>query len=154
MKELIPATVIQGHRIASGQSESSPYPDGSIALQAPFFAREGVCMDTLYKGTLNLTISPFEFSIIAPDVTLENLVWCEGFPAETFSLVKCQLMFKQKSYQGWIYYPHPDTKPRDFHPPSLIEVLMPFIEGVCYGSEVTLEVNAEQVNITAPPTER
>ena len=48
---------------------------------------------------------------------------------------------------GYVYYPHPDTKPRHFQPPSVIEVIAPLIEGIAYGSPVRLEVDPSEVVI-------
>ena len=42
----------KGHGVASGASTSSPYPTGSIAMQAPFFKARGLDLSGCYFGTL------------------------------------------------------------------------------------------------------
>jgi hypothetical protein len=46
---------------------------------------------------------------------------------------------------GLIYYPHPATKPEHFQKPDVLELLLPWIEGLDYGSRITLSVPAEQM---------
>ncbi len=46
--------VRQGHGVASGRAPDSPYPAGTIALQAPLFARHGLDLSPFFPGTLNL----------------------------------------------------------------------------------------------------
>ena len=147
----IKGKVIKGHQIASGLNSQSPYPSGSIALQRPIFENAGVDLAGIHNATLNIDISPAIFSVSAADHMLENLVWLEGFPAETFSFIRCELVFSGKSYSGWIYYPHPETKPRDFQPPSVLEVLVPFIDEINYGDAVTLRIAKHAIKLTGTP---
>ena len=51
-------------------------------------------------------------------------------------------------YEGWIYYPHPETKERHFQSRSIVEVIMPFIPGLEYGSAVELDVKVGEVAVT------
>jgi len=48
---------------------------------------------------------------------------------------------------GWIYHPHPDTKPVHFQKPDVLELLLPWTEGLSYGTKIKLEVPAEQMMI-------
>ena len=43
-----------GHGVASGRSTDGPYPEGSIALQRPHFARLGLDLGACFNGTLNV----------------------------------------------------------------------------------------------------
>ena len=40
------------------------------------------------------------------------------------------------NYEGWVYYPHPETKLRNFQNPSLLEVIAYPIPGILYGDKV------------------
>ena len=39
----------------------SPYPRGSIALQAPYFSKNGLNLSGFWYGTLNLSLYPIKF---------------------------------------------------------------------------------------------
>ena len=39
-------------------------------------------------------------------------------------------------YEGWVYYPHLETKLRNFQNPSLLEVIAYPIPGILYGDKV------------------
>lgn len=51
------------------------------------------------------------------------------------------------SHDGWIYYPHPETKPMHEQPPAVLEVLMPLVPGLTYGDTVILHVDPEEILI-------
>ena len=59
------AVLLDGHGVASGravhagESRTSPYPKGTIAMQSPFFAALGLDLSPFWPGTLNLSFSPF-----------------------------------------------------------------------------------------------
>lgn len=44
--------------MASGRAPDSPYPAGTIALQAPFFREHGVDLSPYFPGTLNVDLAP------------------------------------------------------------------------------------------------
>jgi hypothetical protein len=48
---------------------------------------------------------------------------------------------------GLIYFPHPETKPEHFQKPDVLELLLPHVEGLQYGTELTLQVPLEQMLI-------
>lgn len=137
-----------GHQIASGLNPQSPYPDGSITLQKPVFAKSGLDLSGMHNGTLNIDISPFTFAITRADHVVEKVEWLKGFPAETFSFIRCGLTFSGKTFPGWVYFPHPETKPRDFQPASVVEVLAPLIADIDYGDTVTLHVSKTAITLT------
>jgi hypothetical protein len=57
--------VCQGFRVASGQTTDSPYPAGTIAMQVPFFRDRGLDLSRYFLGTLNVSIAPKVFTILA-----------------------------------------------------------------------------------------
>ena len=144
---VIPCIVTKGHQIASGKNPDSPYPDGSVVLQFPLFKGLGLDLEHFHPATLNLSIAPATFNMKVADYCFENLNWIEGFNPETFSFVSCELVIQGHTYPAWVYYPHPETKTRDFHNNSLIEVLAPFIENVAYGDKVELRLDSEKIAI-------
>jgi len=141
------AIVTEGHRVASGRAEDSPYPDSSIRMQSPYFNKHGVELDSYYAATLNLSIAPYQFKIVSPEFTVRSIQWAEGFPAEDFSFSKCEVVFGGKTYDGLVYYPHPETKIGHFHSRSLIEVITQYIPNIEYGDEVELKINEEEIEI-------
>lgn len=147
MMQTINAVIKEGHKVASGQANDSPYPKGSIEMQTPYFKKYGIDLDNYYKATLNLSIAPYVFQIISPEYTACRVAWAKGFPAEDFSFSKCKIIINEKSYSGLIYYPHPETKLGHFHDRSIIEVITHYIPNIEYGDKVELEFDDESINI-------
>jgi len=50
------------------------------------------------------------------------------------------------------YFPHPETKPAHFQKPDVLELLLPFVEGLKYGDEIKLIIPAEQMIIEGANT--
>ena len=75
------AVLLEGHGVASGQAlnagqlKTSPYPNGTIAMQLPFFAGLGLDLSTFWPGTLNLSFAPAELRLGSPDYLFQNLEW-------------------------------------------------------------------------------
>jgi len=147
MMQVIQATVTQGHKVASGQATDSPYPQGSIEMQTPFFHKHGINLDDYYKATLNLSIAPYTFTIIAPQFIAKEVKWVDGFPAEDFSFSKAEITYAGKTYSGLIYYPHPETKLGHFHDNSVIEFITYYIPDIGYGDKVELKLNDASISI-------
>lgn len=143
----IEAVVKEGHKVASGQADDSPYPRGSIEIQAPYFKENGINLDNYYFATLNLSITPYIFQMVSPEFTVHNIHWAEGFAAEDFSFSKCELSFAGDLYDGLVYYPHPETKIGHFHNESLIEIITEYIPNIKYGDKVDLRINEAEINI-------
>lgn len=144
-------TLVPGHRVASGQSAHSPYPRGTIEMQQPHFLSLGVDLSPFYPGTLNVSIAPHSFELVPP-TTLHYVKWSPHHEAESFSFVPVTLTWLQQPasycvYEGLIYYPRPETKIDHFQDPAVIELLMPWIEGIGYGSGVTLTALANELII-------
>jgi hypothetical protein len=77
----IAGRVVHGHGVASGRSASSPYPRGTIALQAPHFLERGVDLSPFFAGTLNVDITPH--AAVPPEVahgTADPLAVVDGEP--------------------------------------------------------------------------
>lgn len=143
----ISAVVQPGYQVASGRSDRSPYPAGTIVMQTPIFKTLGLDLTPFFPGTLNLSIAPYHFQLLKSQFTFRDVQWAEGFPPETFSFSACRLYFIEKYYESWIYYPHPETKIGHFQDASVIEVIAPPISGIQYGDRVELEVNSEQIQL-------
>lgn len=144
----IAGIVARGHQVASQPSEH--YPRGTIALQAPFFKERGLDLDAYYFGTLNIIIAPQIFKLAQPAFIFRNVNWTIHHPPEDFSFARCCIKYRSVQYEGWIYYPHPETKQRHFQNPSLVEVIAPLIPNIAYGDAVELMVRADEVVITNP----
>lgn len=144
--ETIKGKILPGHRVASGLDSNSPYPKGTIEMQTPHFLSLGVDVSSFYPGTLNVSIAPHQFEL-KPERTLPLVKWSPDHDPESFSFVPIRLIWQQKSYDGLIYYPHPETKINHFQDPSVIELLMPRIEGLTYGDQVTLKASTNELII-------
>ncbi len=138
--------VVSGHRVASGLTDSSPYPKGTIEMQAPYFLAQGIDLSPFYPGTLNVSIDPHRFELI-PQRTLPLVKWSLEHEPESFSFVPIQLEWQQRRYDGLVYYPRPETKINHFQQPSVIELLMPRIDAIAYGDEVTLRASDNELII-------
>lgn len=148
MFKQIDGIVQAGYRVASGDTESSPYPKGTIEMQTPFFKVLGLDLSKFFPGTLNINISPHEFELTSPQHTFRNVHWAEGFSSEDFSFTPCQIVYQNQSFDGLVYYPHPETKIGHFQNSSIVEVIAPLIPGLKYRDRVALRINTEEVWIT------
>ena len=143
-------TVKPGHRVASGMAENSPYERGTLTMQQPFFADLGLDISGFYLGTLNISIAPSGYKINAPEYTFTDVKWHPDYPAETFSFAHCQLVVRECSYDGLIYYPHPETKIGHFQDDSILEVIAPKIPNLAYGDRLTLKINPQAITMIEP----
>lgn len=128
--------VVRGYGVASGQGEGSPYPAGSIALQAPFFRERGLDLGGYFLGTVNVDVGPYEFVMQQPVYCFRQVGWWGEIPPEDFSFQVCRLGVGEVLYKGLVYYPHPETKPAHEQRPSVVEVLVEWVEGLGYGDGV------------------
>lgn len=170
----VDGVIVRGHGVASGVSPDSPYPAGTIALQLPYFAARGLDLGGMHPATINVDIAPRSYAIRRPAHTFPEVRWTDLHGAETFSFVRCWLTRVPSSsstmstsstsstvsasktsrpakdveqYPGWIYYPHPETKPMHKQPASVLEVLMPYVRGLTYGDAVTLTFDPDEITI-------
>ena len=139
--------VVEGYRVASGETEDSPYPAGSIALQMPHFQACGLDLSRFYPATLNIEIAARGFVMRNPAHRFEQVRWFAGNPPEDFSFSCCQVGFRDQMWDGWVYYPHPDTKPAHWQAPNVIEVITSQLDGITYGDSVTLHLDPMEIEI-------
>ena len=137
--------LIQGHQVASRPSKAYPY--SSLEKQKPYFKELGLDLSPYFNGTLNISIAPLEFEMTNPELTFPLVEWTDLHPPETFSFSRCKVIFEGKEYEGWVYYPHPETKKTHFQNPSLIEVIAHELHGIKYGDEINVIVNTAKITI-------
>jgi len=144
---LIHGIVMEGYRVASGPSKDYPY--GALDRQRPLFKARGLDLDGYFNGTLNIDIRPFTFSMEKPEFTFHHVEWTDLHPPEHFSFSRCKVIYKEVEYDGWVYYPHPETKLRHFQNPSLLEVIAEPISGITYGDKLVVMVNLDEIAVNA-----
>ena len=140
--------VIQGYRVASGPSKDYPY--GTLDRQRPIFKARGLDLEGYFNGTLNIDLRPFTFKLIKPEFTFRNVEWTDLHPPENFSFSRCKVIYREIEYEGWVYYPHPETKLRHFQDPSLLEVIALPIPEIKYGDEVQVYIHPDRIEVSKP----
>jgi hypothetical protein len=141
----VTGVVERGHGVASGQADDSPYPDGTIRMQIPFFAKRGLDLTQYHPATINIAIAPFSYAVINPEYTFWNVEWTKKHPPEHFSFSRCKLMYHNLLCDGWIYYPHPETKKKHFQNADVLEIISPYIPHLDYGNKVEIFINTEEI---------
>ena len=137
-----------GHGVASGTSNQSPYPEGSIRMQSPVFRSLGLDFSDCFFGTLNLDFAPLELSLSKPDHRFEKVRWTELHPPETFSFWRVEIKTTDlEVVGGWIYYPHPETKGRHWQPPTTLELLAPRLSGAEPGCTISLRDPGRRIKL-------
>ncbi len=139
----VSGTVVAGHGVASGIAGDSRFPNGTLAMQLPHFAKHGVPVDGLHHGTINIDLR-FRFESIAPRHKIIDLEWKPGYPAETFTFFDACVAIEGKAYPAMIYRPDPKTKPEFKQPATILEVLATKIPTVEPGMTVSLWVDPTQ----------
>lgn len=146
---LVHGILAQGYHVASGPSADYPY--GALERQRPIFKARGLNLNAYFNGTLNIDIRPATFMMIKPEFTFEHVEWTDLHPPETFSFSRCKVIYKEVEYVGWVYYPHPETKLRNFQNPSLLEVIAQPISEIKYGDALDVLVNLDEITIIKLP---
>jgi len=139
----ISGVLVEGYRVASGPSEDYPY--GTLDRQRPIFKTHGLDLSNYFNGTLNIDISPIKFEMLKPEFTFYHIKWTDLHPPEHFSFSRCIVVFKGLEYDGWVYYPHPETKLRHFQNPSLLEVIAKPILDINYGDMLNVLINRNEI---------
>ena len=149
--ELVSLTGIvkPGHQVASGSSPNSPYERGTLEMQLPFFQKLGLDLSSFFLGTINISIAPNTFKLVKPKHTFPHVKWHPDYDAETFSFSPCRLLHQGNSYQGLIYYPHPETKIGHFQDDSILEAIAPKIPDLNYGDRITLEIDPQEIELNS-----
>lgn len=148
--EGVPGTVVRGHGVASGRKPESPFPAGTIALQVPVFAALGLDLGEMHLATVNVDIAPARYVIRRPGHTFADVRWTDVHGPETFSFLTCGLTREgdPRTRTGWVYYPHPETKPMHDQPATVLEVLVPHLPGLAYGDKVTLHLHPAEITVS------
>ena len=154
----VPCRIVPGHRVASGLNGDPRFPGGTVGQQKPHFLARGLDISGFFTGTVNVSIAPLRYRILRPRLTLRQVRWHPVFPAEDFSFFDCLLLRPDAPpVAGLVYYPHPETKIEHFQNPDVLELLLPFVEGLSYGMRLELRIPANQMLIepaaepTSPP---
>jgi hypothetical protein len=142
---IVSGTVMPGYRVASGPSKDYPY--GTLEKQIPLFKQRGLDLERFYYGTLNVSIAPLAFEMADPAYTFRHVAWTDLHPPEDFSFSHCSIRFKGVEYEGYVYYPYPETKERHFESDTLIEIISVFIPDIQYGDDVDVVLNADEVRV-------
>lgn len=145
---ILEGTILRGYRVASGPSQDYPY--GALDRQRPIFKRRGLDLAGYFNGTLNVDIRPYIFRMVKPAYTFRHVAWTDLHPPEDFSFSRCRVVHLDLEYDGWVYYPHPETKLRNFQNPSLLEVIARPISGLQYGDPLRVFVNPAEIEVILP----
>jgi hypothetical protein len=140
--------VVAGHGVASGRSAGTagnPYPQGSIAMQAPLFKALGLDLSDCFLGTVNLSIAPHTWALRQADHRFEAVRWTHLHPPETFSFLALQVLWQSAWYAGWLYFPHPETKAAHFQSSSVMEFIFPKLPGLRADDALSLRCKAGAV---------
>ncbi len=142
----VAGVLAQGYRVASGPSRDYPY--GALERQRPLFKARGLELDGYFNGSLNIDISPATFAMSNPQFTFPLVAWTDLHPPETFSFSRCRVVFRDAEYDGWVYYPHPETKLRHFQNPSLLEVITLPIPDIRYGDALGVWLRPDEILVS------
>jgi hypothetical protein len=132
--EWFSGAIIPGYGVASGRVKDCPFPGGSIRLQQPFFLAQGLDLSRYFAGTLNVDLVPHV--VQARAIVFDGLLRWHGDLEEHFVLSEVELEAKGRRYSGLWYYPDPATKIDHFQRASVVELLLPWIDGLSVGELV------------------
>lgn len=144
----VQGVLVKGYGVASGPSADYPY--GALERQIPIFKARGLDLSAFFLGTLNIDIRPVTFELINAEFTFRDVRWTDLHPPEHFSFSRCVVRRRKVEYEGWLYYPHPETKQRNFQDRSVLEVITVHIRGVKPGAQLEILVNPQRIHL-APP---
>ena len=116
-------------------------------MQAPFFKALGLDLSGCYFGTLNVSILPAQWKMVKPAFQFEQVTWTHLHPPETFSFLPCDITHRAVTVQGWLYYPHPETKAAHWQDASVMEIIAPRLDGLGYGALVDLRFPNDALRI-------
>ena len=144
----VAGVVVTGYGVASGRSYGADE-QGTIARQIPHFQKLGLDLTAYHPATINVSIAPRELTIHSPEFIFRQVAWTEDHGPEDFSFSRCKLEVAATQYTAWLYYPHPETKPGHLHPPTLAEIISPFIGGIAPGSRIQLLLDPTEVRVSS-----
>jgi hypothetical protein len=132
--------IVAGYGVAGGLQEKCAYPGGTIRMQRPFFMEKGMDLSPYFPGTLNIDVAPVDPNPVSGRVVFDDLIqWFPGIE-ERFVLSQIEIEAKGHVFAGLWYYPHPETKQEHFQPASVIELLLPWIDGLATGETVAVRL--------------
>ncbi len=138
--------LVAGYHVAAGGSRDYPY--GALERQIPIFKERGLDLCGYFYGTLNVNIQPYVFQLVKPEFTFHRVEWTDLHPPEDFSFSRSLVVYEGEESEGWLYYPHPETKLRNFQDPSLLEVIARQIPNIKYGDKLEVLVNPRRIKVT------
>ncbi len=120
-------------------------------MQIPTFLSLGLDLRPYYRGTINVSISPWSTVAGRARVTFREVRWAKREPAEDFSFFDCRVRVHGSDWvSGLIYHPHPETKPTHFQDPDVLEVLTTWLPGLQVGDAIHIEVAKGQMGFVLP----
>lgn len=146
--------VAQGYRVASGLStRDTRFPLGTIKMQAPFFAAQGLDLEQYFNGnlvwgTVDLDLHNKSFRQGRSDWFFKDVFWTDLQPAENFFLTKATLFYKDVAYKALWYHPDPSTKPNHFQYPTIMEFIAEKIPDIKYGDPFEAEMEPDTIVLT------
>jgi len=138
-----------GHGVASGRAADSPFATGTIALQAPHFAARGLDLSRFAPSTVNLDISPLHLVPVVPRWTFADVAWTDVHGPESFSFIEATVSRAGREHEGLVYLPHPETKPMHHQPSTVVELLLPRLDGLVTGEVLGLAVREGQADLVS-----
>ena len=146
--QIFAARIVRGYRVASGLNGNPRFPGGTLRMQIPHFCELGLDLTAYHLGTLNVSVAPLHYKVVQSRFTFRQVKWHPTEPPEDFSFFDIRLIRNRAAnVDGLIYYPHPETKPEHVQQPDILELLLPFTEGLFYDSEIQLEIPTAQIII-------
>jgi hypothetical protein len=149
MQIKIKGIVVAGHGVASGKGNDPRYPDGTLALQKPYFAKSGLNLDEFYQGTINVNIAPATFVIKKGKYFFKHIAWSDHIAPENFYFFEVTVLINHERYDGLIYMPDPATKTDHMQDPSVLEIMLQQkVDAIKPGLPLFLEIDDEQLDIS------
>lgn len=123
---------------------------GTITLQRPLFAALGLDLSSFHPATINVDIAPAEYRTRRPAHTFADVDWTEVHGPESFSFLTCVLTRERdpQAHLGWVYHPHPETKPMHDQPATVLELLMPYLPALASGDRATLHLDPAEITVS------
>jgi hypothetical protein len=142
----VPARIVEGHRVASGLNGNPHFPGGTLRMQLPVFKELGLDLSQYYPGTLNVSVAPLQYRVVQPKMTFRKIKWHPIDPPEDFSFFDARITKEgETAVEGFVYHPHPETKPKHFQAPDVLELLFPYVKDLDYGMLISLGIPSEQM---------
>ena len=143
----IKGKIIPGYGVASGKGKDPRYPEGTLRMQFDHFKERGLDLGSYYLGTLNIDIAPYSFKVKNPKYFFEAVNWSSHIPPENFYFFDITLFFEGNDYDGLIYMPGPETKVEHEQIATVLELILPRIEGLSTNQTVHLEIKRDGLEI-------